>query len=81
MSRSSISLFRPLCALALLVLAGCASKTATTPESRPADIRAQLLKLLPDNVKDRQGWATDIATAFTTQGSIPVMKICARCSR
>ncbi|GKW26319.1 hypothetical protein PEC311524_39130 [Pectobacterium carotovorum subsp. carotovorum] len=71
MPRSSISLFRPLCALALLVLAGCASKTATTPASRPADIRAQLLKLLPDNVKDRQGWATDIATAFTTQGLDP----------
>ncbi|GBO50658.1 DUF1615 domain-containing protein [Pectobacterium versatile] len=71
MPRSSIPLFRPLCALALLVLAGCVSKTATTPESRPADVRAQLLKLLPDNVKDRQGWATDIATAFTTQGLDP----------
>ncbi|MEE3651401.1 MULTISPECIES: DUF1615 domain-containing protein [unclassified Brenneria] len=68
MSHYRISGLRPFCLLALLVLAGCASHTSPTPAPRPAEIRAQLLKLLPANVSDRQGWATDIAAAFTAQG-------------
>lgn len=60
----------PLCFIALLTLAGCVSKTTTT-EPRPADTRTRLLQLLPANVSDRQGWANDIATAFTTQGIDP----------
>ncbi|MFP1765712.1 DUF1615 domain-containing protein [Lonsdalea quercina] len=53
--------------LAVLALAGCADKVAQTPAPRPADVRAQLLTLLPANVSDRQGWAEDIAAAFTAQ--------------
>ncbi|MFE8151108.1 DUF1615 domain-containing protein [Brenneria goodwinii] len=65
------SLFRSLCLITLFLLAGCADKTSQTPEPRPADIRAQLLTLLPANVSDRQGWATDIAAAFSAQGLDP----------
>lgn len=64
-------LFRPLCIVVLFLLAGCAGKTPPAPEPRPADVRAQLLKLLPANVSDRQGWATDIAAAFSAQGLAP----------
>ncbi|MFC3394197.1 DUF1615 domain-containing protein [Brenneria rubrifaciens] len=71
MSHYPIFGVRPLCLAALLALAGCASETSQTPEPRPADVRAQLLKLLPANVSDRQGWATDIAAAFTAQGIDP----------
>ncbi|MEC5342552.1 DUF1615 domain-containing protein [Brenneria populi] len=66
-----IPLFRPLCLMALLTLAGCVGKTPQKPEARPADVRAQLLTLLPDTVGDRQGWATDIAAAFSAQGLDP----------
>lgn len=53
--------------LAVLALAGCADKVAKTPAPRPADIRAQLLTLMPANVSDREGWAEDITAAFTAQ--------------
>ncbi|KAA8999341.1 DUF1615 domain-containing protein [Affinibrenneria salicis] len=64
-------LLRPLCLSALLILAGCASENRQTPTQRPADTRAQLLKLLPADVSDRQGWATDIAAAFAAQHITP----------
>ncbi|PNK92493.1 DUF1615 domain-containing protein [Serratia odorifera] len=61
--------FRPLMLTALLVLAGCASKTTPeAPERRPADVKAQVIKLMPPSAKDRQGWATDITAAFAAQG-------------
>ncbi|CAI1000235.1 DUF1615 domain-containing protein [Serratia ficaria] len=65
-------LFRPLSLAALLVLAGCASKTTpTSPAARPADVKAQLVRLMPANAGDRQGWATDITAAFAAQGIEP----------
>ena len=58
---------RPLGLLTLLVLAGCSTKTTQTPTPRPAQVKAQLVDLIPSNVRDRQGWAKDIAAAFTAQ--------------
>jgi hypothetical protein len=47
-------------------LAGCAveRREAPAPQRRPADIRAELLQLLPPTLADRNGWATDILAAF-----------------
>ncbi|ATR82691.1 DUF1615 domain-containing protein [Pseudomonas sp. FFUP_PS_473] len=56
-----------LCLAVLLVLAGCASPRTTQPAS-PAELRAQIARLLPANLADRQGWAKDIQVAFTHQG-------------
>jgi len=49
--------------VALVVLAGCASKPASTP-SRPEDVRAQIASLMPASVPDRPGWAVDIYAAL-----------------
>ena len=53
-----------LCA-ALVVLAGCATQNGV-PDStrRPADVRAEIVRLMPASAHDREGWATDITAAF-----------------
>lgn len=55
---------RPLAGLILaLVLAGCATQEPSVPGYRPltaAEGRALVARLLPANVSDRAGWATDI---------------------
>ncbi len=58
---------------ALLVLAGCSSKkqSETTVVKRPADVKAQIVRLMPAKVPDRQGWATDITAAFAAQNIAP----------
>lgn len=49
---------------ALALLAGCAGNGLTPPmPQRPEDTRAALAGLMPENVADRKGWATDIAAA------------------
>jgi hypothetical protein len=48
---------------AALALAACATPESTAPTYRPltaAEGRALVVRLLPDNVPDRTGWATDI---------------------
>jgi len=51
-----------------LFLVGCSlTPTAPGPSRSPAEVRAELLRLLPASVADRQGWASDIQTAFSTQ--------------
>lgn len=52
---------------ALLVLAGCGSRQAQEPERQPAEVKAQIVRLLPAKIADREGWATDIYVAFTAQ--------------
>ncbi len=53
--------------IAFLALSGCGSRTVQPPQPSPADIQSAVVKLLPGTVSDRQGWATDIQVAFTTQ--------------
>ncbi|WP_347881636.1 DUF1615 domain-containing protein [Pseudomonas sp. GD03858] len=55
----------------MAVLQGCAGRREEASEADPAKVRAQLMRLLPAQVKDRQGWATDIQVAFQAQGIAP----------
>ncbi|WP_411829639.1 DUF1615 domain-containing protein [Pseudomonas soli] len=57
--------------LALGLLQGCAGRREEAAEADPAKVRAQLMRLLPAQVKDRQGWAEDIQVAFQAQGISP----------
>jgi hypothetical protein len=65
--------------MALAVLAGCASEERVPElERRPAEVRAQIANLLPANMADRTGWATDIVAAFAAMGIAPsTQNICA----
>lgn len=59
---------RALAVVALLALAGCASlRTPEVPRRPAADVRAELVALMPASVDDRAGWAADIETAFAAQ--------------
>jgi len=52
------------CVLVAL-LAGCVTQPRDEAAARhPADVRAQLVQLLPRETRDREGWATDIQSAF-----------------
>jgi hypothetical protein len=74
----------PTLAIGLLaVLSGCATveEPAQPPGYRPltaAEGRALVARLLPDSVKDRNGWAIDIYVAFATLELAPAPEnICA----
>lgn len=53
-------------ACAAVLTAGCASDSAVRPAHTlgPAEARALISTLMPPNVPDRSGWATDIHAAF-----------------
>ena len=53
-----------------LALVGCVTQQDTAPPTRPDDVRALIVRLLPSATADRAGWATDIYAALTAQ-SIP----------
>ncbi|WP_060484805.1 DUF1615 domain-containing protein [Pseudomonas sp. NBRC 111123] len=57
--------------MALALLQGCAGRHEEEPEADPAKVRAQLLRLLPAQAKDREGWAKDIQLAFEAQRITP----------
>lgn len=57
--------------MALALLQGCAGRREEAPEADPAKVRAQLLRLLPAQAKDREGWAKDIQVAFEAQRIAP----------
>lgn len=48
---------------ALSLLAGCIDQQKPKPLT-PAEVRAQVARLLPVTIADRKGWATDIQAAF-----------------
>lgn len=52
----------------VLVLAGCSGhQPQELPQRSEAEVKAQLVRLIPATVKDRSGWAQDIHTAFETR--------------
>ncbi|HJR28387.1 MAG TPA: DUF1615 family protein, partial [Pseudomonas sp.] len=57
---------------ALLVLAGCGTQRTQEPLPRkPAEVKAEIVRLLPARTVDPQGWATDIYAAFAAQKISP----------
>jgi predicted small lipoprotein YifL len=57
---------------ALLVLAGCGTQRPQEPPARkPAEVKAEIVRLLPAKTVDRQGWATDIYAAFAAHNIYP----------
>ncbi|MCC6201118.1 MAG: DUF1615 domain-containing protein [Moraxellaceae bacterium] len=58
-----------LCGL-LLLLAACTSVPDKAVRD-PAEVRAQLVKLLPATLADREGWAQDIQFAFQSMALLP----------
>ncbi|KFN41030.1 DUF1615 domain-containing protein [Arenimonas oryziterrae] len=60
-----------LCLLLAPILALASCDTAEPPPS-PDQVRAQIVRLLPPKLADRQGWATDIYAAFESLEIRPV---------
>jgi len=57
---------------AALLLGGCASqRTQEAPPRSPAQVRAEIVRLMPADANDREGWATDIQAAFAAQDIAP----------
>jgi len=51
-----------------LLLAACATRpTPQAPRVPPSHIRTEIVRRMPVDVPDRNGWATDIQTAFSTE--------------
>lgn len=58
--------------LASALLAGCASEPEYQPPSlTPEQAQALIASLLPKQVRDRDGWALDIQSAFQAQSVVP----------
>ena len=58
--------------LCLVVLAACANdETIRTTETPPGVVQARIVALLPANLRGRDGWATDIRTAFSAMKLAP----------
>lgn len=56
-----------LAGLLLTLLVGCATPDANQgPQRSPAEVRAQLVRLMPAKTADREGWAAEIQTAFAS---------------
>jgi hypothetical protein len=65
MDRRMRSVVTGLLGAILLLLGACATqRTPEAPAHRPADVRADIVRLLPSKTADREGWATDIQAAF-----------------
>jgi hypothetical protein len=55
-----------------LLLGGCAfQRTQEAPPRSPAQVRAEIVRLMPAGAGDREGWATDIHAAFAAQHIAP----------
>jgi len=57
---------RPARLLGVALIAGAllAACSSPRPQRNPADVRAQIVRLLPSQLADRKGWAADLYTAF-----------------
>ncbi|AIR91208.1 lipoprotein [Pseudomonas cremoricolorata] len=53
--------------MALAMLQGCTSRESVAPADDPSEVRARLMRLLPAQLNDRQGWAEDIQAALAAQ--------------
>lgn len=74
------SLFIAVIACCAAVLSGCMSQppTALAPTASPEESRALIKELLPDSVRDRDGWTRDIYAGFAVQSIDPSRQnICA----
>jgi hypothetical protein len=60
--RSATGLARLIVIAAILLSVSC-SKPKPPPRN-PAQVRAEIVRVLPKSVRDRQGWATDMVAAF-----------------
>ncbi|OCR25233.1 lipoprotein [Pseudomonas syringae] len=57
---------------AALLLSACGTQRSQEgPELTPGQIRAQILRLMPAKVPEREAWAVDIQAAFTAQDIAP----------
>ena len=57
--------FHAVALMGLALLGGCATTPSPkAPARTPAEVRAQLVQLLPSETSDRAGWAVDIQSAF-----------------
>jgi uncharacterized protein YceK len=54
--------------LVVLLLAGCATQRTQKTPRPPAEVRAEIMRLMPADAGDREDWATDIHAAFAAQG-------------
>ncbi|GAB7529000.1 DUF1615 domain-containing protein [Pseudomonas sp. 3A(2025)] len=63
----SSNLLLSLTVVTTLLLSGCVTRPPEPPPLSPEQARARIVALLPASVNDRQGWAGDIQTAFSTQ--------------
>lgn len=59
-----------LATVAAVLLTGCMSEppVARAPATSPEESRALIRRLLPEYVRDREGWVTDIYASFAVQG-------------
>lgn len=72
----SMTRYSSLSLLAVLVLAGCASQTSQPLKKgeKTVDVASVVRQKMPASVKDRDGWAQDIAKTFSSQGLAPTME-------
>lgn len=73
---SAVSRLYPFSLLAGLVLAGCSSQPSQPLKKgeKPVDVASVVRQKMPASVKDRDGWAQDIAQTFESQKLAPTME-------